>query len=60
MSNNRKKWICWIACVLVLAGAAAAVILFLPEKEVIPASNSGDSVRISGLSEDGCVAFYIF
>lgn len=57
MSNHRKKWIYWIACALVLAGAAAVIILSLPKEEVIPAAKFDGSVRLSELSEDDCIEF---
>ena len=56
--TKRRKWLYWIACAVVLLGAAAALIIFtLPKKDVIPAVKIDPGARLSELSEDDCIAF---
>ncbi|HOP09910.1 MAG TPA: hypothetical protein PK629_00280 [Oscillospiraceae bacterium] len=58
--SDLKKWIYWVACILVLAGAAVIIISAFPKKEVIPASKFNSSVQLSELSEDDCIDFIKF
>ncbi len=55
--SKRRKWLYWVACAIVLLGAAAAVYWALPKKDVIPAAKFDGSERLSELSQDDCIAF---
>ncbi len=57
MPKNRKRWIYWVICTLVLAGAAAIILASLPKEEVISADRFDGIVKLSELPESDCLEF---